>query len=89
MQIFKILSMVLERLHSSTCYPFRTSVAPLHAPFGSISHVNLKIYINTNIIYVYALTYLQNKPKILHESITCRYHLYLLLELQSWIICQS
>ena len=25
-----------------------------------------------------ALTYLQNKPKILNESITCMYHLYLL-----------
>ena len=39
---------------------------------------------------VYALTYLKNKPKILHESITCRYHLYLLsykiwkLQLQNW-----
>ena len=27
---------------------------------------------------LYALIYLQNKPKILHESITHRYHLYLL-----------
>ena len=39
---------------------------------------------------VYALTYLQNQPKILHESITHRYHLYLLpckiwiLQLQNW-----
>ena len=32
----------------------------------------------TGMLYVYALTYLQTKPKILHESITCRYHLYLL-----------
>ena len=32
----------------------------------------------TSILDVYALTCLQNKPKNLHESISCRYNLYLL-----------
>ena len=32
----------------------------------------------TSILVVYALTCLQNKPKNLHESISFRYHLYLL-----------
>ena len=36
-----------------------------------------KLY-KTSILDVYALTYLQNKPKNLHESISFRYHLYLL-----------
>ena len=41
-------------------------------------------------VYVYTLTFLQNKPKILHENITHRYYLYLLpckirmLQLQNW-----
>ena len=34
--------------------------------------------INTSILDVYALNCLQNKPKNLHESISFRYHLYLL-----------
>ena len=37
----------------------------------------LKNWNSTSMLDVYALTYLQNKPKILHESITHRYHLYL------------
>ena len=32
----------------------------------------------TSMLDMYALTCLQNKPKILHESISFRYHLYLL-----------
>ena len=46
----------------------------------------------TSSLDVYTLAYLQNKPKILHESITRMYHLYLLpckiwmLYLQNWLI---
>ena len=36
------------------------------------------IKLGTSILDVYALTCLQNKPKNLHESISFRYHLYLL-----------
>jgi len=35
-------------------------------------------FIWTSILDVYPLTCLQNKPKNLHESISFRYHLYLL-----------
>ena len=47
--------------------------------WGDLSKALLKQkMIMTSMLDVYALTYLQNKPKIFHESITHRYHLYLL-----------
>ena len=43
-----------------------------------ILNVSESEYEKTSILDVYALTCWQNKPKILHESISFRYHLYLL-----------